>query len=46
MNSLWSGTGFANGAFHSQNMTFGYIVGRALAGVSESVAAAPTGTAR
>lgn len=33
MNSLWSGLGFANGAFHSQNMTFGYIIGRALAGV-------------
>lgn len=34
MNSLWSGTGFANGAFHSQNMTFGYIIGCTLAGVS------------
>ncbi|MGQ0698401.1 MAG: FAD-dependent oxidoreductase [Panacagrimonas sp.] len=32
MNSLWSGLGFANGAFHSQNMTFGYIIGRTLAG--------------
>lgn len=32
MNSLWSGTGLANGAFHSQNMTFGYIIGQALAG--------------
>jgi succinate dehydrogenase/fumarate reductase flavoprotein subunit len=31
MNSLWSGTGFANGAFHAQNMTFGYIIGRELA---------------
>lgn len=34
MNSLWSGNGFANGAFHSQNMTFGYIIGRKLAGVA------------
>lgn len=34
MNSLWSGTGLANGAFHSQNMTFGYIIGRTLAGVA------------
>jgi hypothetical protein len=33
MNSLWSGTGFANGAFHAQNMTFGYIIGRTLAGM-------------
>lgn len=34
MNSLWSGLGFANGAFHSQNMTFGYIIGKTLAGES------------
>jgi hypothetical protein len=38
MNSLWSGTGLANGAFHSQNMTFGYIIGRALAGVRDTAA--------
>lgn len=43
MNSLWSGTGLANGAFHSQNMTFGYIIGRQLAGVGESAETAPTG---
>lgn len=36
MNSLWSGTGLANGAFHSQNMTFGYIIGRTLAGVHDA----------
>jgi succinate dehydrogenase/fumarate reductase flavoprotein subunit len=35
MNSLWSGTGLANGAFHAQNMTFGYIIGRALAGIRD-----------
>lgn len=38
MNSLWSGTGLANGAFHSQNMTFGYIIGRTLAGAHDKAA--------
>lgn len=45
MNSLWSGTGFANGAFHSQNMTFGYVIGRHLAAVAPAKAGAPEHTA-
>ena len=39
MNSLWSGLGFANGAFHSQNMTFGYLIGRALAAARDGAEA-------
>ena len=38
INSLWSGLGFANGAFHSQNMTFGYIIAQ---GLIAAEAAAP-----
>lgn len=33
MNSLWAGHGLANGTYHGLNMTFGYIIGRQLAGI-------------
>lgn len=45
MNLLWSGTGFANGAVHGQNMTFGYIIGRTLAAAQNAAAPARTGLA-